>query len=106
MAMAHVQKTPVPPSRRSEVPVPQQLEEIILRCLAKQPEQRPQSARELNRLLASVRGVPEWTQEDASEWWRTYLPASSSYRMARQPRATAADGSKQNSQPGAHSVAR
>ena len=106
MAMAHVQKTPVPPSRRSEVPVPQQLEEIILRCLAKQPEQRPQSARELNRLLASVRGVPEWTQEDASEWWRTYLPAASSYRMARQPRPTATDGSQQNKQPGAHSVAR
>ena len=86
MALAHVQKAPVPPSQRSEIPIPPRLEEAVLRCLAKKPEDRPQSAQELSDLLAAA-GVPEWTQEKASEWWQTYLPPSSSYRMARQSRA-------------------
>jgi serine/threonine-protein kinase len=94
MAMAHVQKTPIPPSQRSEVPIPPQLEAIVLRCLAKKPEDRPQSALELSCLLAAIREVPEWTQEQAREWWHAYLPVSSSYRTARQPRATTTDDSQ------------
>ncbi len=97
-ALAHVQKVPVPPSQRSEASVPPRLESIVLRCLAKRPEERPESARELDRLLASVTGVPEWTQENASEWWQTYLPVSSSYRTARQPRAETADTSGNHTQ--------
>jgi serine/threonine-protein kinase len=84
-ALAHVQKTPVPPSQRSEMHIAARLEEIILRCLAKKPEDRPSSAQELSDLLADC-GVPEWTREDASEWWQTYLPASCAYRMTRQCR--------------------
>jgi serine/threonine-protein kinase len=67
--VAHVQKTPEPPSRRSGTPIPPQLEDIVLRCLAKDPAARPQAAQELGRLLASIPDVPVWTQEDASQWW-------------------------------------
>lgn len=83
--LAHVQKTPLPPSQKSEMDIPEGLERIILRCLAKKPEDRPQTARELSRLLEAS-GVAEWTQESAGEWWQTYLPSSSSYRMKRQAR--------------------
>jgi serine/threonine-protein kinase len=87
MVMAHVHKTPVPPSQRSGMPVPSEFESVILRCLAKRPEERPQSALELSRLIAAIAGVPEWTPEDAETWWQTHLPVSSSYRNALQPRS-------------------
>lgn len=98
-AMAHVQKTPVPPSGRSELPIPADLEAIVLQCLAKKPEDRPQTAGELNRMLASVGGVSEWTRENAAEWWQSYLPVSCSYRVARQPRVC--PGTESHSQDGA-----
>jgi serine/threonine-protein kinase len=104
-ALAHVQKVPVPLSERSEVAIPPRLESIVLRCLAKRPEDRPQSAGELDRLLASVSGVTEWTQENASEWWQTYLPVSSSYRTARQPLAEMADASGNRTENGTRRTA-
>ncbi len=96
--MAHVQKTPAPPSERCELPIPPALETLILRCLAKRPDQRPQSALELKRLLGAITNVPEWTQESAERWWQTYLPVSCSYRTARQPRRAGADHEEQHAQ--------
>ena len=104
-AMAHVQKTPVPPSQRSEEPIPPELEALILRCLAKRPEDRPQSALELSRLLADIDGAPEWTQESAERWWQTCLPVSCSYRAACQPLAVGASRERQDPETGAYGVA-
>ncbi|HSW48917.1 MAG TPA: protein kinase, partial [Bryobacteraceae bacterium] len=74
MVLAHVQKTPAPPSQRTELEVPAALERVILQCLAKEPSGRPQNARELHRLLAAC-GPPEpWTQEDAERWWQAHRP--------------------------------
>lgn len=87
MTMAHVMETPTPPSQRSELPIPPQLESIVMRCLDKRPEFRPQSAAELRRLLQSVPDVLEWTQEDAAAWWEMNLPPSCTYRTARKHRA-------------------
>ncbi len=87
-ALAHVQKAPTPPSERSELEVPPLFEQIILRCLAKKPEDRPRTARELRDLLANC-GVAEWTQENASAWWQSYLPECCAYRVSRQCRVEA-----------------
>jgi eukaryotic-like serine/threonine-protein kinase len=76
MALAHVQQIPVPPSERTEIDVPLDLENLILRCLSKNPADRPSSARELSRLLSEIDLRPRWTQDKAEEWWNMHLPAS------------------------------
>lgn len=65
----HVQTTPTPPSARTELPIPAALDEIVLACLAKDPAERPQTARELARCLGEVELKAEWTEERAREWW-------------------------------------
>jgi serine/threonine protein kinase len=69
----HANATPVPPSQRSELEIPAELDSIILSCLAKYPEDRPQTAGHLSRRLATA--VPaEWTEEQAQRWWDRHHP--------------------------------
>ena len=71
----HVQTTPTRPSERTELAVPAALDEIVLACLAKDPEDRPQTARELARRLGEVELKAEWTEERARAWWALHQPA-------------------------------
>jgi serine/threonine-protein kinase len=64
----------VPPSSKSEVPIPPALERLIMECLAKDPAERPQSARELSRRLGSIVTPNPWTDERAREWWAMHQP--------------------------------
>jgi eukaryotic-like serine/threonine-protein kinase len=70
----HMQEEPVPPSRRTELDVSPQLEQVVLGCLAKRPEDRPQTATELDRMLAEIEIEP-WSEEEATHWWRMHQPA-------------------------------
>jgi serine/threonine-protein kinase len=73
----HTQSTPVPPSARTEMPIPQELDAIVLACLAKNPSDRPQTARELARRLEAVPVSHAWTQEVARAWWEAHHPVAS-----------------------------
>jgi serine/threonine-protein kinase len=74
MMLAHLQKVPVPPSRRTELEVPESLDRAILMCLAKTPEERPTSADVLGRMLDDCTGTASWTPEDAERWWLVHRP--------------------------------
>jgi DNA-binding NtrC family response regulator len=74
MLLQHVQARPVPPSMRSELTIPRQLEAILMACLEKDPTSRPASALELDHQLAQVRCEDRWTNERAQEWWKTHAP--------------------------------
>jgi eukaryotic-like serine/threonine-protein kinase len=74
MLMHHVETPPEAPSRRATVEVPPELDAIILACLAKRPEERPASARELADRLAACPQREAWTAERAHAWWEEHLP--------------------------------
>jgi len=68
----HLHEEPEPLSARG-VAVPADLEEVVLACLAKDPEQRPQSAVELRRRVEAC-AVEAWDDARARAWWREYRP--------------------------------
>ncbi|MGD2218562.1 MAG: serine/threonine-protein kinase [Gemmatimonadales bacterium] len=72
----HVRATASKPSEIAEVTIPAELDEIVMRCLAKDPGDRFQSAEELQDALTSV-PVKCWTQSKAREWWELHAPFSS-----------------------------
>ena len=65
----HASDEPEPPSVYAELPVEPELEKIVLRCLAKEKEDRPASAEELGRSLAAIPFGNRWTRARAREWW-------------------------------------
>jgi eukaryotic-like serine/threonine-protein kinase len=72
LLLQHAQTVPTPPSARTDLPIPRALDDLVLSCLAKDPADRPQSARELSLRLGEVEGASGWTQERAREWWATH----------------------------------
>jgi DNA-binding NtrC family response regulator/putative methionine-R-sulfoxide reductase with GAF domain len=74
MLLHHAQTRPLPPSQRSELPIPKQLEAILMKCLEKDPANRPHSALELESELTGVRCGETWTMKRAQEWWEAHSP--------------------------------
>ncbi|HKP49737.1 MAG TPA: serine/threonine-protein kinase [Gemmatimonadales bacterium] len=72
LLLKHVQASPIPPSARTDRPIPPELENLVLSCLAKDPAQRPQSAKELSSRLAQLKGADAWTEDRARDWWVTH----------------------------------
>ena len=71
----HLHTEPVPPSHRASNPIPGDLESLILRCLRKKAEERPQDARTLREELRRATAAPRWTADDAAAWWRSFRSA-------------------------------
>jgi serine/threonine-protein kinase len=69
MIVKRLQQDPVPPSARTELVIPHDLERLVMQCLARDPAGRPQTALELDGALAAV-GVGGWTAREAAEWWK------------------------------------
>lgn len=65
----HLHSAPEPLSSRLGKPIASELEELVLRCLAKDPSQRPQTAFELEQKLSHCASVLPWTARDAQRWW-------------------------------------
>ncbi len=85
--LKHVSEAPVPPSQVLGQPVSDDLEQLILRCLAKDPAERPADAGLLLECFerCSVKGT--WGQAEARAWW-TAWNASEHAEPTREPSST------------------
>jgi eukaryotic-like serine/threonine-protein kinase len=77
MLLHHASTPPLPPSARTELSIPEPLDQLVLSCLAKDPAARPQSAKELSRRLTEVAGARTWTEDRARDWWAMHHPTTS-----------------------------
>jgi serine/threonine-protein kinase len=67
--MDHIQKSPELVSARTKAAIPEELDFILLQCLAKEPNERPQTMQDLAESLRRIPFANPWTQERARRWW-------------------------------------
>ena len=74
MFLEHLQARPIPPSQRTELPVPRDLDDLIMACLEKDPAKRPQDAQQLFKMVCECGTPASWSTQHAQAWWETHLP--------------------------------
>jgi serine/threonine-protein kinase len=67
--LAHAQEPVVPPSQVAP-DIPEDLERVVLQCLAKDPADRFPDAENLERALGACACAEDWDQARAARWWR------------------------------------
>jgi serine/threonine-protein kinase len=65
---AHAKEPPPRPSNLNSE-IPSDLEQVVLRCLAKNLDDRFQNADELIEALDDCADAESWTRQDAARWW-------------------------------------
>jgi hypothetical protein len=74
MMAAHLRDQATPPSKRTETAIPPELDALVVACLSKDPEERPQSMEELRARLDAIQFDRPWTDERATRWWTLHQP--------------------------------
>ncbi|MEX0676086.1 MAG: serine/threonine-protein kinase [Pirellulales bacterium] len=67
---AHLSEAVVPP-RRLHAEIPTDLEEVVMRCLEKEPGKRFQEIVVVEEAFASCACSRGWSWEQAADWWRS-----------------------------------
>jgi eukaryotic-like serine/threonine-protein kinase len=98
----HVHTPPSPPSQRTERPISARLEQVVLACLDKDPDRRPQTAHELLTLLRDCTESTEWSGLSAQHWWEGHLPDLAGPLAAVDAARTAAP--REPAEPGSQDV--
>ena len=74
MLLQHVQAKPIPPSQRTELPIPREIDEFVLACLQKDPNNRPQNAEVMLEMAYACKSCDCWSSALAKTWWDKHLP--------------------------------
>ena len=82
--IAHIERPAPRLSDRCEQQLPAGLDELVGRCMAKQPDERPADLLEVARALQRLEPSPPWTQDDARRWWEQHHPFTA-WRPAPEP---------------------
>jgi serine/threonine protein kinase len=83
MALAHTKQKPKPPSTVVDADIPECMESLILKCLAKKPSDRFRNARELARELKKCEFELSWSSELAEQWWIENLSDRATKKIVR-----------------------
>ncbi|QDU73547.1 Serine/threonine-protein kinase PrkC [Bremerella volcania] len=62
--------------------IPDALQDLISRCLAKDPKDRPQTADEVLKEIEKLMDDFPWTQQDAADWWNNNIPVDELIELA------------------------
>jgi serine/threonine-protein kinase len=68
----HLHTRPDPPSARLGRPVPADVETLLLELLAKDPDERPRSAIEVQERVRRCQAYGAWDRERARRWWQQH----------------------------------
>jgi serine/threonine-protein kinase len=87
--LAHLQSDPPALAPRIKLRSGEGLAAVVMRCMARRPEDRPPSVSALRRELAALRfsDGDAWTEEQASDWWDRHVPRRATLRPAAGPLA-------------------
>jgi serine/threonine-protein kinase len=69
-AMIAQVRDPVIPPSQSHPGIPEDLEQVVLRCLAKDPSDRYQDADQLDRAFGECACSAQWDASQATRWWK------------------------------------
>jgi serine/threonine-protein kinase len=69
----HVKTVPPRPSEICEVPIPAELDDVVMKCLEKDPDDRFQTVVELEDALRAVPDGAPWTRARAAKWWELHM---------------------------------
>jgi eukaryotic-like serine/threonine-protein kinase len=78
----HIHSVPIAPSRRVPESCADDLERIVLGCLEKDPERRPDSTRALAQSLRRCQDAGAWSESHAETWWQRNIPGSGTRAVA------------------------
>ncbi len=67
--LAHMTE-PVMPLSQCRLDMPEDLERVITKCLAKNRQDRYQDVVSLREALLACRSAGSWTRADAARWWQ------------------------------------
>jgi serine/threonine-protein kinase len=68
-----VKTVPARPSEICEVPIPAELDDVVMKCLEKDPDDRFRSISELEDALRAVPDQFPWTRTRAAKWWELHM---------------------------------
>ncbi|MET0389967.1 MAG: serine/threonine-protein kinase [Polyangiales bacterium] len=71
----HLHSVPPPPSSRAVQAIPEDVDRLILSCLAKEQAARPADARELQRALRACHDAGSWSEDEARRFFEQHREA-------------------------------
>ncbi len=69
VCLKQLNEDPQRPSERINQPLPEDLQNVLMSCLRKSPEERPMTADDLADSLQHCQDANHWTPADAIQWW-------------------------------------